>query len=238
MLCLPTADHRAAHGATGAVGEQHRLAEADPSDDGGVPTLGSVEDDGRPRPWQRIGQLGVEDRIAHWPANASRSRPKKPWLCFCTEPCTEVSSRSSASSRKQVALLLVQLGRGLHQQGHAQLSASARPETRHTHAVQRDPGARLGARRHGHHRGRLVGVGTLEVGLQGVDLHLGAQRGCRHRDLQHHLQVVAVAPEHLVRDDVELDVQVTRRSAPRPDLAVGGQVDPVARADARPGSSR
>ena len=85
--------------------------------------------------------------------------------------------------------------------------------------------------RHPDRRGLRIGVG--QVGLQRGHHHLGAQRGRRHRDLDHHLEVVALAAEDLVAGHAQLDVQVAGRSAAGADLTVGGQVDPVAGADAR-----
>ena len=78
-LCLPTATTGPVTARPAAVGQHHDLPRPDPPDHGGVPALGTVEQVRVSPSWQRIGQPGVENRIgAHWPANASRSRPKKP----------------------------------------------------------------------------------------------------------------------------------------------------------------
>ena len=62
--------------------------------------------------------------------------------------------------------------------------------------------------------------------------HVGAQRRSGHRQLHHHLEVVAVALEGLVGLDGRLDVQVAGRATAGAHLALGFEVDPVARVHA------
>src|SRR5665647_154922 len=86
----------------------------------------------------------------------------------------------------------------------------------HAEALQRDDVARLGARL------------DLEVlhPVKGVELDGRAQGGCGHRELNRAVQVIAAALVGLVRDDVDLDIQVTRWACSRTDLATARELDP------------
>ena len=79
-----------------------------------------------------------------------------------------------------------------------------------------------------------VGVsGVDQVGLEGRQGQGRAERGRRHGDGDRGVQVVALAGEHRVRRDVDLDVEVAGRAAARADLALLGELDAGAGVDAR-----
>src|SRR5665647_407385 len=88
----------------------------------------------------------------------------------------------------------------------------------HTEALERDDVARLGAR---------LDHEILHP-VKGVELDARAQGGCGHRELDRAVQVIAAALVGLVRDDVDLDIQVTGRPCSRTDLAAARELDPGA----------
>src|SRR5699024_4367029 len=84
-------------------------------------------------------------------------------------------------------LSLVELGGGEHQQRHAELAAAVAAQLRHALALHHDPGAGLGARRHRQQHLAVSVIDVVALGVQGVHLHLGAQRSRGHRDLHDHV---------------------------------------------------
>src|SRR5581483_10146372 len=83
---------------------------------------------------------------------------------------------------------------------------------------------------------RLAGLGAgpdvdLLHAVQGLQRHLRAEGRRGHRDRDRAVQVVAAPLEGLVRQLVDLDVQVTGRTATGADLALTGELDPRAVVD-------
>src|SRR5258706_3499791 len=98
---------------------------------------------------------------------------------------------------------------------------------RRAHAL--DP---LGAEAEGLARLRAFRHGQAHLAIKGRDLDLTPK--CRSADRHRHfaMQVVAVALEHLVRLDADLDIEVARRAAVHARFAFSRQPDPLALVDA------
>src|SRR5690348_8474392 len=85
-------------------------------------------------------------------------------------------------------------------------------------------------------RNRLPGlrartdVDLLET-VEGLQRHLGAERGRGHRNGHRAVQIVPAPLERGVRQLVDLDVEVTGRTATGPDLALARELDPRAVVD-------
>ena len=116
--------------------------------------------------------------------------------CFCTLTSGAGLLAELGELPQQLALLVVDPGRGLDQQGHAELAAAAGPQPGHALAVDRDPGAGLGAGRArrrgpmGLRRRRPPGRPPGSPPCTSVP-SAAAVIGMRHDDLE----VVAVAAE-------------------------------------------
>src|SRR6516225_2835829 len=115
----------------------------------------------------------------------------------------------------QGLLLVVELGRRLDGHMDDQVTPARAVQVAHAQAVHRDDLARLGA--------------GADVQLPGPVQRLHAQRGAEggrgHRDGHRAVQVVGLALADRVRPLDDLQEQVTRRAAARPDLPFAGQLD-------------
>src|SRR5436305_242850 len=118
---------------------------------------------------------------------------------------------------QQLLLLAVELGRRLDVEVHVEIATThAARQVRHAVRAHREDGAGLRPRLDRH---RLLAV-------EGLDRHGRAERGSGHRQRHVAVQVVAVAREDRVLALANLDIEVTRRPAPWPDLAFTGQSQP------------
>ncbi|MDQ0713305.1 hypothetical protein QFZ55_002757 [Streptomyces luteogriseus] len=102
-----------------------------------------------------------------------------------------------------------------------EVAASAAAQVRDAPAVQRDGLAGLGAR---------ADVDLLHA-VERLQRHLRAEGRRRHGDRHRAVQVVAAPLERAVRQLVDLDVEVTGRTAAGADLALAGELDPRAVVD-------
>ena len=75
-------------------------------------------------------------------------------------------------------------------------------------------------------------IWTSTGAVERIDGDRPAERGLRERDRDVRVEVVAIAPEARVRRDLQVDVEVARGPAARPDLAVAGEADAAAVVDA------
>src|SRR5471030_2727167 len=71
----------------------------------------------------------------------------------------------------------------------------------------------------------------VERPVEGVELDACTQGGCRHRELDRAVQVIAAALEGLMGRNADLDIQVTGRARSCSDLALAGELDPGAGVD-------
>src|SRR5258708_9876253 len=116
---------------------------------------------------------------------------------------------------QNLALRFGELDRRLDLHMHVKIAGDARTQTLDALAAQTERLARLRAFRH--REARTAG----QCGH--FDLAAERRRGERNRHLA--MQIVAVALEHRVLLDVNLDVQVARRTAVDAPLAVSGRAD-------------
>ena len=134
---------------------------------------------------------------------------------------------------QQLALLVVELGRGLHQQRDAEVAAAVAAQPRHAASGDGDPGARLGAGRdvdrHAAPR-RRPGRRARPPGSPSVTWVPSAAAVIGTFTTTSRLSPLRLNTSCVGHG--ELDVQVAGRAAAGPDLALGVQVDAVAGRDA------
>src|SRR5690606_2442129 len=131
------------------------------------------------------------------------------------------SLRAPCQFLHELAGLAVDLRRRHHLHGHPQVATLLGAQARDAAAIDLEHIARLHARAH------------LEVdgAIEAVDRRRRAENRVGHRHLERREQVVAVAAEHGVHVDVNLDVQVAVRAAGGADLAGSGELQTQARLD-------
>ena len=183
---------------------------------GGVPSLLAVQPDRRTDSWQRVGKILEQEKRDHWPAKASRSLPNTPRPCFCTVTSGRVSSRNSASWRRRSACsssIRVGVWTSRVTPSCPRPLARSRGTPLPSMAILVPDWVPAGTESR---TGLRLLVGILEVGLEGGDKHLGTKRCGRRRNSDDDLQIVAIAPEHLVRENLQFDIKIAGRPTTRP----------------------
>src|SRR6266540_6054090 len=125
---------------------------------------------------------------------------------------------------EKLLLLGTQLRRDLDVDADEQVAASTAAQRGHALALDPLDAARLRAGRHDD---------LLLVAIERPDREAGAERGLGEADRAHVHEVVAVAVEHGVRSDRDVDVQVTRNTAPRRGGTALGQAESLPAVDPR-----
>ena len=124
---------------------------------------------------------------------------------------------------QQLLLILVELHRGLHHHLAQQVAGGAAAHRLDALAAQAEELAGLCL-------GRNL---QFHPAIQGRHLQLATERGVDEVDRHLAVQVLAVALEDMVRLDVHLDVEIPRRAAVEPRLALAVQANAIAGVDAR-----
>src|SRR6266511_2505592 len=123
---------------------------------------------------------------------------------------------------EELLLLGSQLRRDLDVDAYEQVAASTAAQRRHALALDPLDPARLRARRYDD---------LLFVAVERPDREAGAERGLGEANCAHVHEIVAVAIEHRVRSDRDVDVQVTRDTAPRRGGTAFRQAEPLPAVD-------